>query len=64
MFHQVSVVIPTYNRASDLNRAINFVISQTYPYWEIIVVDNNSTDNTDEVVLAFNDPRIKLIKNK
>ena len=55
----VSIVIPTYNRATDLARS---VIAQTYCYWECIVVDNHSTDNTDQVVKGFDDNRIKLFK--
>ena len=46
----VSIIIPTYNRSADLKRAIESVILQTYNNWELIVVDNNSTDNTDEVI--------------
>ncbi|MBT8633216.1 glycosyltransferase family 2 protein [Polynucleobacter paneuropaeus] len=58
----ISVVIPTYNRAEDLHRALQSVINQTYANWEVCVVDNNSTDSTDEVALSFNDPRIRLFK--
>ena len=58
----VSVVIPTYNRAEDLQRALQSVVNQTYSNWEAIVVDNNSIDSTDEVVMGFNDRRIKLLK--
>ena len=58
----VSIVLPTYNRADDLRRALKSVVNQTYINWEVCVVDNNSTDLTDEVVLSFNDPRIRLLK--
>ncbi len=58
----ISVVIPTYNRANDLKRALTSVLDQTYSHWECLVVDNHSMDHTDEIVAAFNDSRIKLYK--
>lgn len=58
----VSVIIPTYNHAHFIGRALQSVINQTYVHWEAIVIDNHSADNTDEVVLGFKDDRIKLIK--
>ena len=62
----VSVVIPTWNRAGLIVRAINSVLSQTYSNWELIIVDDGSTDNTDEVVKKFqeNDTRIRFIKHE
>ena len=59
---RVSVVIQTYNRARDLERALKSVVAQTYPHWEALVVDNSSADDTDEVVASFHDPRITLFK--
>lgn len=58
----VSIIIPTYNRATDLARALASVQAQTFSNWEAIVIDNYSSDNTDNVVHRFNDPRIKLFK--
>lgn len=58
----VSVIIPTYNRAQDLKRALNSLVAQSYLHWEAVIVDNHSNDNTDEVVASFNDTRIKLLK--
>lgn len=58
----ISVVIPTYNRAYDLARALRSVIAQTYSCWEVLVIDNYSNDATDDVVRSCNDLRIKLFK--
>ncbi len=57
----VSIVIPTYNHAPMLQRALATVIEQTYQNWNAIVVNNYSTDNTLEVVAQFNDPRIQCV---
>lgn len=58
----VSVVIPTYNHARYLGRALQSVLDQTYVNWEAIVIDNHSTDNTDEVMASFVGPRIAYLK--
>ena len=58
----VSVVIPTYNHARYLRRALQSVIFQTYTNWEAIVIDNHSKDSTDEVIASFADPRITYLK--
>lgn len=58
----VSVVIPTYNHARYLRRALQSVIDQTYTNWEAIVIDNHSKDNTDEVMASFADSRITYLK--
>ena len=60
----VSVIIPTYNRADLLPRAVHSVLLQTYSNLEIIIVDDCSTDNTQEIVEAFADKRIRYICNK
>ena len=57
----ISVVLPTFNRAGLLKRALLSVISQTYANWEVLVIDNNSTDDTDQVVHGLGDERIKIL---
>ena len=56
-----SIIIPTYNRAAFLSKAIESVLSQTYTDWELIIIDDGSTDNTKEVVSQYIDARIKYV---
>lgn len=59
MENLVSVVMPAYNCQDYIARSIQSVIDQTYPHWELWIVDDISTDNTPEVVKSFlTDPRI------
>ncbi len=58
---KVSVIIVTYNYGHFLAEAIQSVLDQTFQDWELIVVDDGSTDNTREVVAAFADPRIRYM---
>jgi len=60
----VSVIIPTYNRANLIEKAIKSVLKQTYQDFEIIVVDDGSIDNTEEIVKDFTDFRIHYICHK
>lgn len=60
---KVSVLIPTYNCAKYIGQAIQSVLDQTFADFEIIISDNASTDNTEEVVGDFKDQRIKYIRN-
>lgn len=57
----VSVVIPLYNKGPHIARALNSVLAQTFQDFEVIVVDDGSTDDGAEVVRKFDDPRIRLI---
>jgi glycosyltransferase involved in cell wall biosynthesis len=60
----ISVIIPTYNRARFLERAINSVLKQTYQNFELIIVDDCSTDDTESIIKNFIDERIVYIKLK
>ena len=61
----VSVIIPTYNRAHLIGRAIKSVLNQTYQDFELIIVDDGSTDNIEDIIRQFQekDKRIKYIKH-
>ena len=60
----VSVIIPTYNRAHVLPRAIESVLKQTYTELELIVVDDASTDDTAAVMTAITDPRVRYVRKE
>lgn len=60
----VSVVTPTYNRGEVIDRAVQSVLNQSYKNYEIIVVDDASTDNTLEVINSFTDPRIRYLRHE
>ncbi|MFU8928260.1 glycosyltransferase family 2 protein, partial [Acinetobacter puyangensis] len=60
----ISVVIPTYNRAHLIRESLQSVLDQTLQPYEIIVVDDFSTDDTEEVVNSLNSPLIKYVKNQ
>lgn len=60
----ISVIIPSYNRADILPRAISSVLEQTYSNFELIIVDDASTDTTEAVISNIKDERIKYIKHE
>ena len=58
----VSVVIPTYNREKTIKRAVLSVLNQTYEDIEIIIVDDNSSDNTERCIRTIEDARIQYYR--
>ena len=59
-----SIIIPTYNRASFITKTIHSVLNQSYPNFELIIVDDGSTDNTEECVKSIKDNRISYYKKE
>lgn len=57
----VSIVLPTYNRAHSILKSVESILRQTYPYWELLVIDDGSTDNTKEIIadIAASDTRVR-----
>ncbi|MDX5474070.1 MAG: glycosyltransferase [Bacillaceae bacterium] len=58
----VSIITPSYNSEAYIKDAIESVLAQTYTNWEMIIVDDCSTDNTVKIVNSYNDKRIQLVK--
>ena len=61
----VSIITPSYNTGRYISKTIESVLNQTYENWEMLIVDDGSTDNTDEVVKGYlHDSRIRYLKNE
>lgn len=60
----VSVIMPSYNTGKYIAESIRSVLNQTYQNWELIIVDDCSSDDTDKVVASFKDTRIQYLKNE
>lgn len=61
MFVFFSIIIPSYNRAPELQSSIASVLAQSYRNFELIIVDDGSSDNTKDIIKSFPDPRIKYL---
>lgn len=60
----MSIIMPSWNTERFIAESIQSVIDQTYKKWELLIVDDCSTDNTDEIVASFQDDRIRYFKNE
>lgn len=61
---KVSVIMCSYNTEAFITEAIESILQQTYTNWELIISDDNSTDDTINIIKEYNDPRIKLFEHK
>ncbi len=61
---KISVILPVYNAALYLKEAVNSIINQTYTDWELIIINDGSTDNSQEIILSYTDRRIKYFENE
>lgn len=59
----ISVIVPTYNRANVLKKSIDSILKQTYADFELIIVDDGSSDNTEQIVKQYDDLRIRYVYN-
>lgn len=60
----VSVIMPSWNTGKFIEESIKSVINQTYQNWELLIVDDCSTDNTEEIVKSIHDDRIRYFENE
>ncbi|RME52356.1 glycosyltransferase family 2 protein, partial [Candidatus Woesearchaeota archaeon] len=58
----VSVIIPFYNEEKSISDAVESILNQTYQHFEIVLVDDHSTDRSVEIIRNFRDPRVRLIQ--
>ena len=58
----ISVVIPTYNRVTLLQKSVSSIVAQSYSNWELVVVDDGSTDGTADFIRGMGDPRISVLE--
>jgi glycosyltransferase involved in cell wall biosynthesis len=60
---RVSIILPTFNRAKVLSRSVLSILDQTYQDFELLIIDDGSTDETAETIQQFNDARIRYFKS-
>ncbi|MCW3073838.1 MAG: glycosyl transferase family 2 [Flaviaesturariibacter sp.] len=60
----VSVLLPVFNGARYLRQSIDSILVQTFPDFELLILNDGSTDNSEEIILSYNDPRIIYTKNE
>lgn len=61
--HRVTVLLPVYNGAPFLREALDSIFAQTFRDFELLVIDDGSTDGSDRIAESYNDPRLRLVRN-
>lgn len=61
---KVSIISPTYNHEKFIEECIKSVLSQTYKYWEMIIIDDGSVDRTRDIIQGYDDPRIIFVQRE
>ena len=59
-----SIIIPTYNRENFITSTIQSVINQTFKNWELLIIDDGSTDNTKTIIKNIGDPELNIYTKK
>ena len=60
----VTVLMAVYDGENYLREAIESILNQTYKNFEFLIINDGSTDSTEDIILSYKDPRIKYIKNE
>jgi glycosyltransferase involved in cell wall biosynthesis len=61
---RISVILPVFNRAATIRRCVDSVRAQTFSDWELVVVDDASSDDTAAIIAAYGDPRIRILRHE
>ena len=61
---EISVIIPLYNKENIINQCVDSILSQSFENFELIIVNDGSTDNSLEIVKSIHDDRIRIIEQK
>lgn len=64
MIYKISVIMPAYNAEKYIGEAIESILNQTYKDFEFIIINDGSTDGTEDIILSYDDPRIVYLKNE
>lgn len=64
MNNLISIIMPSYNNEKYIKNSLDSIVNQTYKNWELIIIDDCSCDNSNQIILSYNDQRIRLLRNE